>query len=82
MRGENADAGAVANLVRTVVEIDYRGTHFHRASFGHDEAFGYARINLDVVRQISGVGEAGPESAAVDSIDAERESLPVVDCAG
>ena len=39
-------------------------------------------VDLDVVRQVAGVGEAGSEPTAVDSVDAEREPLPSVDGAG
>ena len=79
MRGKNPDPAAVANLVRAIIEIDYRGAHFHRASVGQDEALADTGVDLDVVRQVAGVGEAGSEPTAVDSVDAEREALPSVD---
>src|SRR6185437_1452602 len=82
LRGENADPAAVANLVGAVVEIDYRGAHFHRAGAGQNQAFSDAGVDLDVVRQVSCVGEAASEPAAVYSVHAEREPKPVVDCAG
>src|SRR5882757_1324477 len=75
---ENTDPAAVANLINFVVQIHDCATNFNCASASHLDPLGYSRIDLDVIREISGIGEVFSESAAIDAIDAEHEALPVV----
>ena len=49
----------------------------HAAIVGYRHALGDAGVDLDIEWQVSGVGEAGSKSAAVDPVDAEHPSMPL-----
>src|SRR5208282_2169963 len=81
--GEHADTGAVSNQVSVIGEIHDRGTKFeHAAIVRYRYALGDARIDLDIERQVPGIRKSASKSASIDPIDAERESMPVVNDPG
>src|SRR5579871_5929523 len=80
--GKDADSRTIADLVGAVVEIDHRGTDFDRTRMRKNHAPGDAGVDLDVARQVPGIGEAASKSAAVDSVDAEAEALPAINRPG
>src|SRR5208283_2071031 len=81
--GKHADPGAVANQVSVIGEIHDRGAKFEHASIvGQGHALGNACIDLDIERQVPGISESASKSASVNPIDAERESMPVVNDSG
>src|SRR5215472_13141063 len=76
--GENTDTGTVADLVSAVVEIDHSGAYLDQSGMRQNHSFGDSGIDLDVIRQVSGIGEASSEAAAIDSVDTETKALPAV----
>src|ERR1700687_1956876 len=75
---ENADPGAITNLINFIVQIYDRAAYFKCTCVAHLDTLGNSGIDLDVIGEIPGIGEILSKSAPVNSIDAEHESLPIV----
>src|SRR5947209_12519621 len=78
LRGEDADAGAVAQLIDVIEHVDDVEAQRQRLHAGYWHFLREPEINLRVRRHVLGVGEARAQSAAIDHINAEPCAVPLI----
>src|SRR5258708_17523748 len=82
LRCESADPGAITNHIGPIVEVHDRAPDNKCTRAVGLDALADPGVELDVIREVAGIGEAAPEPAAVDAVQTEHPSLPVVNGAG
>src|ERR1700731_765222 len=66
LRCEYADARAVADLINPVSQIDHRKSPFKLSQRRNCEVSGDPGVELDIERQVFGIGEPCTEAASVE----------------
>ena len=79
LRGEDADACAIAYFVDAVKEVDDRKLGIQHARLRPEiERMLGARVDLRIERQVIGIGEAVTQAAAVEQIDTVFHVMKII----
>src|ERR1700722_1204367 len=78
LRRSDADARTVANFIDAISDIDQRKTNIRLADFRKIEIAIGGQVDLVILRQVLGVGEAGAQTRSVQEVAANAHAVPVV----